>query len=98
MPEKRQRKYPTKICPTCTKPFAKQGKYCCRACGNVRTFTPTYKAKISRGVRNKMNDDPEFKQAAVARILPDIPIPPQVESPLGLDQFLADGDLWTLQE
>jgi hypothetical protein len=45
-----------------------------------------------------MNDDPEFKQAAVARILPDIPIPPQVESPLGLDQFISDGDLWTLQE
>jgi hypothetical protein len=98
MPTKRVRKYPTKICPTCTKPFAKQGKYCCRACGNVRQFTPTYKAKISRGVRKKMTDDPEFKQAAVARILPDIPIPPQVESPLGLDQFIADGDLWTLQE
>ena len=95
MPTKRVRKYPEKNCLTCGKLFKQQGKYCCRACGNVRTFTPTYKAKISRGVRKKMTDDPEFKQAAVARIQPDIPIPPMTESPLGLDQFISDGDLWT---
>ena len=95
MPTKRVRKYPEKQCPTCSITFAKQGKYCCRACGNARTFTPTYKAKISRGVRRKMNDDPEFKQAAVARIQPDIPIPPMTESPVGLNQFISDGDLWT---
>ena len=95
MPTKRQRKYPEKTCPTCGKLFAKQGKYCCRACGNSRVFTATYKAKISRGVRKKMADDPEHKQAAIARLLPDIPIPPQIESPLGLDQFVSDGDLWT---
>ena len=42
-----------------------------------------------------MIDDPEFKQKQVAKINPDIPIPPLEESPLGLDQFIADGDLWT---
>jgi len=98
MPTKRVRKYPEKNCPTCGVLFAKQGKYCSRTCGNHRVFDTTYKAKISRGVRNKMNDDPDFKQAAVARIQPDIPIPPQVESPLGLDQFISDGDLWTEAE
>jgi len=95
MPTKRIRTYPEKICPTCSTKFAKQGKYCSRACGNSRVFTATYKAKISRGVRQKMNDDPEHKQKIVAAIQPDIPIPPMTESPLGLDQFLADGDLWT---
>ena len=95
MPTKRQRIYPPKICPTCSITFAKQGKYCSRACGNSRTFDPTYKAKISRGVRRKMNDDPEFKQAAVARIQPDIPIPPVEEPRMGLNQFISDGDLWT---
>lgn len=95
MPEKRVRKYPEKQCPTCLKTFAKQGKYCCRACGNSRVFTATYKAKISRGVRQKMIDDPEHKQKVIAAIQPDIPIPPQVESQMGLNQFLADGDLWT---
>ena len=95
MPTKRVRKYPEKQCPTCQTTFAKQGKYCSRACGNSRTFTPTYKAKISRGVRQKMIDDPEHKQKVIAAIQPDIPIPPLEESPLGLNQFLADGDLWT---
>lgn len=95
MPTKRVRKYPEKHCLTCNKLFKQQGKYCSRACGNTRVFTPTYKAKISRGMRNKMNDDPEFKAAAVNRIQPDIPIPPQLESPLGLDQFISDGDIWT---
>jgi hypothetical protein len=42
-----------------------------------------------------MIDDPEFREAAIAKILPDIPIPPQVESPIGLNQFVSDGDLWT---
>jgi hypothetical protein len=98
MPEKRVRKYPEKNCLTCGVLFKQQGKYCCRACGNSRTFTPTYKAKVSKTLRQKMIDDPEFKQATVARIQPDIPIPPQIESPLGLDQFISDGDLWTLQE
>ena len=95
MPEKRQRKYPAKKCPTCSAVFSKQGKYCSRACGNSRTFTPTYKAKVSNSIKQKMIDDPEFKEAAIAKILPDIPIPPQVEAPIGLNQFVSDGDLWT---
>jgi predicted nucleic acid-binding Zn ribbon protein len=95
MPTKRVRKYPEKNCLTCGKLFRQQGKYCSRACGNIRTFTPTQRAKQSNVMRQKMIDDPEFKQAQVARIQPDIPIPPMTESPLGLDQFLADGDLWT---
>ena len=95
MPTKRIRKYPEKKCPTCGKLFQKQGKYCCRSCGNARTFTPTQKAKQANIMRQKFIDDPEFKQSQVAKINPDIPIPPQIESPLGLDQFIADGDLWT---
>ena len=42
-----------------------------------------------------MIDDPEFKQQQISHINPDIPIPPQIESPLGLNQFISDGDLWT---
>jgi len=95
MTTKRIRKYPEKKCPTCGKIFAKQGKYCSRPCGNSRTFTPTYKAKVSNAIRKKMNDDPEYREKQIAKILPDIPIPPLEESPLGLDQFIQDGDLWT---
>jgi len=95
MPTKRTRIYPEKNCPTCGIKFAKQGKYCSRACGNKRTFTPTYKAKVSNALKQKMIDDPEFRDSQVARIQPDIPIPPVIESPMGLDQFIADGDLWT---
>lgn len=50
---------------------------------------------MSNRIKQKIADDPEYKQKIVAQINPDIPIPPQLESPLGLDQFLADGDLWT---
>lgn len=98
MPTKRQRIYPEKPCLACNKLFRQQGKYCCRACGNTRTFTTNYRAKISLGMRRKMSADPEFRAAAVARIQPDIPIPPQIESPMGLNQFLQDGDLWTNAE
>jgi uncharacterized Zn finger protein (UPF0148 family) len=95
MPTKRIRKYPEKNCPTCGKLFAKQGKYCCRACGNSRVFTATYKAKVSNALKQKMIDDPEYKQKIVSQIMPDIPIPPMSESPIGLNQFISDGDLWT---
>ena len=95
MPTKRARIYPEKHCLSCNKLFKQQGKYCCRACGNARVFDTNYRAKISLGVRHKMSDDPEYKAAAVARIQPDIPIPPQIESSMGLNQFLQDGDLWT---
>lgn len=95
MPTKRQRIYPSKNCPTCNITFAKQGKYCCRACGNSRIFTPTDKAKMSNKIRQKIIDNPEYKDKIVSHIHPDIPIPPQIESQLGLNQFLADGDLWT---
>lgn len=96
MPTKRTRIYPEKKCPTCSKLFTKQGKYCCRACGNSRVFTATYKAKVSNALKKKMIDDPEFKQKQIAKIMPDIPIPPMEESPMGLNQFLADGDLWDI--
>jgi hypothetical protein len=95
MPTKRQRIYPPKICPTCQITFSKQGKYCCRACGNSRVFTATYKAKVSNALKQKMIDDPEYKEKQIAKIAPDIPIPPQIESPIGLNQFISDGDLWT---
>jgi hypothetical protein len=42
-----------------------------------------------------MADDPEHKQKIIAAIQPDIPIPPMTESPIGLNQFISDGDLWT---
>ena len=92
---KRIRAYKTKNCPTCGNTFNKQGKYCSRSCGNARVFTTTDKAKMSNKIRQKMIDDPEFRQQQIAHLNPDIPIPPQIESPLGLDQFVSDGDLWT---
>jgi tRNA(Ile2) C34 agmatinyltransferase TiaS len=95
MPTKRTRIYPEKNCPTCGIKFAKQGKYCCRACGNSRVFTATYKAKVSNALKQKMIDDPEYKEKQIAKIIPDIPIPPMTESPIGLNQFISDGDLWT---
>jgi hypothetical protein len=95
MPTKRQRIYPPKICPTCSVTFSKQGKFCSRACGNARTFTTTDKAKMSNKIRQKIIDDPEYKEKITAHIRPDVPIPPMTESPIGLNQFLADGDLWT---
>jgi predicted nucleic acid-binding Zn ribbon protein len=98
MPTKRIRTYPEKNCPTCGVLFAKQGKFCSRECGNVRTFTATQRAKQSNVMQQKMIDDPEYKQARVATIQPDIPIPPQKESPIGLNQFISDGDLWTEAE
>jgi len=50
---------------------------------------------MSNKIRQKMIDDPEFKQQQISHIRPDVPIPPVTETPLGLNQFLADGDLWT---
>ena len=50
---------------------------------------------MSKVIRQKHIDDPDYSQAQVAKIHPDIPIPPLTETPLGLNQFIADGDLWT---
>jgi hypothetical protein len=50
---------------------------------------------MSNKIRQKIIDNPEYKDKIVSHIHPDIPIPPQIESQLGLNQFLADGDLWT---
>ena len=52
------------------------------------------KKKTSESVK-KLWEDPEHKERIVAAIQPDIPIPPMTESPIGLNQFISDGDLWT---
>ena len=50
---------------------------------------------MSNALKQKYIDEPEFKENSIANLKPDIPIPPQIESPLGLNQFISDGDLWT---
>ena len=51
------------------------------------------KSVISRVVLTNTLPLPKEKQ--IAKIIPDIPIPPMTESPIGLNQFISDGDLWT---
>lgn len=41
-------RYKTKTCPTCNKSHKKRGPYCCRSCGNSRTFTPKQRKAISK--------------------------------------------------
>ena len=50
---------------------------------------------MSNKIRQKIIDDPEYKEKITSHIRPDIPIPPMTESPVGLNQFISDGDLWT---
>ena len=45
-------RYKEKTCPTCGTVHKKRGPYCCRSCGNSRTFTYAERKNLS----NKMKD------------------------------------------
>lgn len=50
--------YKEKECPTCGTKHRKQGPYCSRSCGNIRTFTPEEKQHRSNKL-HEYYDTPE---------------------------------------
>jgi hypothetical protein len=97
-PTRNSDRYKTKICPTCGKEHKKRGPYCSRSCGNHRTFTDAQKAVLAVKLKEKVETDYDFREKAMAAIKPDIPIPPLSEPILGTNQFVQDGDLWTMDD
>ena len=48
-------RYKTKTCPTCNTTHKKRGLYCCRSCGNSRTFTQKERQSRSEKVSAHLN-------------------------------------------
>lgn len=45
-------RYKEKVCPTCGTTHKKRGPYCCRSCGNSRTFTQKQRRELSVKLRD----------------------------------------------
>ena len=93
--------YKEKTCPACGVTHNKRGEFCSRSCGNKRKHTAETKAKIAetqRAILTNGSDESEVrKHNYISKRIngdPD-PVPPQTHTPLGANQFVEDGDLWT---
>ena len=92
--------YKEKECPKCGVKHTKRGEYCSRSCGNQKSHTELAKIKIAQSQTERMNsgDDVAEEQRyalAVANNREFDPPPVPVEKPVGVNQFIASGDLWT---
>ena len=92
--------YKTKICPKCKAEHNKRGEFCSRSCGNSRRQTPEQRQKIADANRARINDGSDESEIRKHNYIskrnyaePE-PVPPQIHTPLGNRQFIADGDLW----
>lgn len=93
--------YKPKSCPACGIVHTKRGEYCSRSCGNKKKHTAETKAKIAEGKREWLNSGNDAAEVEKHNFIskrnhgdPD-PVPPQVHGPLGINQYVEDGDLWT---
>ena len=92
--------YKEKTCPACGVTHNKRGEYCSRSCGNKKKHTAETKAKIAE-VKREWHATSDTAQVAAHNFTSKglnkeaEPVPPQTHTPLGSNQFVEDGDLWT---
>jgi hypothetical protein len=91
--------YRQKTCPTCDKLHKKRGPYCSRSCGNSRVHSEEHKQLLSRKQTEYMYSGTDAAEEARWRINaydePERPLPPD-EPRTAPNQFVQDGDLWTM--
>jgi len=91
--------YRKKTCPTCENTHNKRGPYCSRSCGNSRVHTEEHKQLLSRKQTEYLYSDSDAAELARWRINahdePERPLP-ATEPLIKHNQFVQDGDLWTL--
>lgn len=90
--------YKEKTCPTCNTVHKKRGPYCSRSCGNHRVWTEEQKKVFSEKKTEYLysdSDKAEVERWQINAKIEDEPVPPQREKPIGYNQFVQDGDLWT---
>jgi hypothetical protein len=84
--------YREKVCPTCGVKHRKKGPFCSKACSNAGRDGKT-RASISAAV--KFNNTIAHVQIA-NKIVEEPPDPNAIKwDPLGDNQFVSGGDLWT---
>ena len=58
-------RYKAKQCPTCGVTHKKRGAYCCRSCGNSRSFSTSDRQNLSHKMKQHF-DTPEGQERALA--------------------------------
>lgn len=93
--------YKEKECPKCGVKHNKRGEFCSRSCGNSRALSPEHKAKIGKKKSEWLLGGSDEAEVAVhnfvsKRINGELdPVAPPVKTPVDVNQFVQDGDLWT---
>lgn len=91
--------YKEKTCPKCGDKHNKRGEFCSRSCGNTRKHKHLTKLAIATTQSIRMrSDDPvaEEQRYALAKVNGALdPVSPPTITPVGTNQFISDGDLWT---
>lgn len=96
--------YKEKICENCGEKHTKRGRFCSRECSTEaskgRKWTTEQKAAVSDGLKqwHATSDTAAvatYKWSQQGLNPTPEPVPPPVRLPVGDNQFVADGDLWT---
>lgn len=93
--------YKEKTCPKCGKIHNKRGQFCSRSCGNTRKHKEETKAILSKKQTEWLTSGTDEAEVAKHNFISkrdhavEEPVPPQIHSRLGMNQFVDDGDLWT---
>lgn len=92
--------YKEKECPKCGTKHKKRGPYCSRSCGNSRAM-PDYQKESMAATKREWHATSDIAAVVAHNYVskginktPD-PVSPPVRVPIGDNQFVADGDLWT---
>ena len=92
--------YKEKQCPKCGVMHNKRGEFCSRSCGNVREWNKDQREAVSSGLRkwhatSDTADVASYNFISKRDNAPPEPVEPPAVKPIGLNQFVQDGDLWT---
>jgi len=94
--------YKEKNCPKCGVKHKKRGEFCSRSCGNTRAHKEETKLAIAQTQTIRMNSGDAVAEnqkhaLAVANGSLD-PIAPIKPKEISRNQFVQDGDLWTMAD
>lgn len=93
--------YKEKTCPKCGVKHNKRGEFCSRSCGNKRAHTAEQSRKIGEKKSAWLTSGHDKADVEVHNFIskannaPAEPVAPPAIKPIGSNQFVEDGDLWT---
>ena len=93
--------YKEKECPKCSTKHTKRGLYCSRSCGNSRPM-PEYQKQTMSEVKREWAYNTDEGEESRWRINnyehEEPPLPVRDKSNIESNQFVQDGDLWTMSD